>query len=76
MSNSEFLHYDFKASWHSLLMLKTILKRNGCRRVDEGVGDELWFSPLTHKQFSIASSSMTWARAKSKLVEAGISERG
>jgi hypothetical protein len=75
MSNSEFMHYDFNASWHSLLMLKTVLKRNGCHRVGEGTGDELWFSPLTQKQFAICSTSMTWHRAKSKLAEAGISER-
>jgi hypothetical protein len=75
MPNDDLSRDAMRRSWHSLLLLKTVLKRNGCRITDESRGDEIWYSPLIQHSFSIACRSMTRAGVNAKLAEAGVSKR-
>lgn len=58
------------------ILLKKILKANGCYFVRQGKGDhEIWFSPISQKSFVVDSKIKSRHTANAALQQAGITKQ-
>ena len=57
--------------------MKRLLKKNGCYLLRQGYEHEQWYSPITHKQFSVPrhnAKELPTDTAKNILKNAGINK--
>lgn len=55
--------------------MKRMLRKAGCRKTREGANHELWYSPITGKQFAVPrhdAQELKTKTAESILKEAGL----
>jgi len=56
--------------------VKKLLSDNGCYRVRQGKGNhEIWYSPLTDKNVTVAGGIEKKSTANRTLIQAGVTQR-